>query len=133
MKDWPAKDGSDWTDVNTIAHVERTRTIDGKTTTERHFYIASLPPDPDTIAHAIRAHWGVENGLHWSLDVGFAEDRRRIRDQNAAQNFATITRYALALLKRERTAKHGVPTKRKKAGWDDGYLLRVLTCGIPAV
>jgi predicted transposase YbfD/YdcC len=132
LEDWESSNRSQWVDLNTIALVERTRVVAGKSTAERHFYIASLPADAKRIAHAVRAHWGIENQLHWCLDVAFDEDRRRIRDEVAAQNFATIARYALSLLTREKTAKYGLPTKRKKAAWDNDYLMRVLTGGLPS-
>lgn len=132
LENWTSTADSQWADLNSVALVERTRIVGGESTTERHYYIASLPADAKQIGHAARAHWGIENQLHWCLDVAFDEDRRRIRDQVAAQNFATITRYALSLLKREKTAGYGLPTKRKKAAWDNDYLMRVLTCGLPS-
>jgi hypothetical protein len=73
----------------------------------------------------------VENGLHWCLDVGFGEDRCRIRDREGAQNFALLARLALTLLKRETSLRRGIAGKRKQAGWVDAYLLRVLSAGFP--
>jgi len=123
----------EWRDLNTVAQVERTRTIDGKTSTERHLYISSLPVDPKRLAHAIRAHWGIENQLHWCLDVGFSEDQRRIRDVRAASNLATITRYALMMVKREKSSRRGIRARRRNAAWSHDYLLKILTAGIARV
>ncbi len=132
----PENNHAEWIDLRTIVQIERTRTVAGETTCEREFFITSLPPLPKRIAKAIREHWSVENQLHWCLDVGFDEDRRRIRDQNAAQNFATIVRCALAMIKRTplmlrgKVRSRGVAAKRKNAGWSTAYLLSVLTTGI---
>lgn len=125
---WPTDDRR-WRDVNTAAMFERTRVLDGKETVERHFYISSLPPDAERIAYAARAHWSIENHLHWQLDVGFNEDQCRIRDHVGAQNFALIARTALTLLKRERTAPGGIARRRRRAGWSNDYLLQVLAAG----
>ena len=78
------------------------------------------------MAHAIREHWGIENGLHWVLDVAFREDDCRVRKDNAAENLAIIRHIAVNLLKSERSAKVGIKNKRLKAGWSEAYLLRVL-------
>lgn len=117
---------STWVKLRSAVMLLRERTEGGKTTREWHYYISSMPPEAAQLARIIRSHWGVENGLHWSLDVSMNEDSRPIRDHNGAQNFALLSRMALTLLRREKTCKKGVPTKRKKAGWDSGYLARVL-------
>jgi hypothetical protein len=83
--------------------------------------------DAKTMAAAIRGHWAVENKLHWQLDVSFDEDQRRIRKNHGAENFSRLTRLALNLLKQEKTAKIGIHGKRLKSGWDEPYLLRLLT------
>ena len=76
---------------------------------------------------AVRSHWGVENGLHWKLDIGFREDECRKRKGNAAANFAIMRQIALNLLNQEKTiVKAGVKAKRLRAGWDNNYLLNVL-------
>lgn len=74
----------------------------------------------------MRAHWGIENSLHWVLDVQFREDDCRVRKDNAPANLATIRHIALNLLKQEKTAKIGIANKRLKAGWDENYMLKVL-------
>jgi predicted transposase YbfD/YdcC len=75
---------------------------------------------------SIRSHWGIENSLHWILDVAFNEDHSRKRAGYAAQNFSVINRIALNLLKNELTAKQGIKGKRLKAGWDDKYMMKIL-------
>ena len=89
-------------------------------------YISSLEADAALINKSVRSHWGVENSLHWVLDVAFNEDHSRKRVRNAAQNFSLINRIALNLLKNEKSAKVGVKGKRLKAGWDNEYLLKIL-------
>jgi predicted transposase YbfD/YdcC len=74
----------------------------------------------------VRNHWGIENALHWCLDIAFREDDSRVRTGNAAENFAILRHLALNLLKQETTCKLGIKSKRRKAGWDDAYLLKVL-------
>ena len=118
-----------WRDAKSVAMIDRSRTLDGKTSTERSYYIASLAHDAKRIADAIRAHWGIENNLHWVLDVAFDEDSRRIRDERSAANFALISRLALMMLKRS-PERLSVALKRKKAGWDAAYLAKLLTGGI---
>ena len=76
---------------------------------------------------AVRSHWGVENSLHWVLDVVFDEDHSRVRKDNAPQNLAVIRQLALNLLKKEKTAKGGIQAKRLQAAWDENYLLKVLS------
>jgi len=75
---------------------------------------------------AVRQHWGIENGLHWKLDIAFREDDIRVRKGNGAQNFAVVRHIALNLLNQEKTAQCGIQAKRLKAGWDEKYLLKVL-------
>jgi predicted transposase YbfD/YdcC len=105
----------------------RQRQVEGKTTTDRRYFIASLPARTAyRIAQVVRKHWRVENELHWSLDVCFGEDDSRVRIGFAAENLSRVRRIALMLLKQETTAKIGIKAKRLKAGWDEKYLLKVL-------
>ena len=118
----------EWKGLNSLAYVDYLRTEKGKNTLERRYFISSLNADNHkAIALAIRKHWCIENQLHWVLDVSFNEDASRIRKDHAPENLAIIRHIALNLLKQEKTLKVGVKNKRKNAGWDDKYLIKVLT------
>ena len=95
---------------------------------ETRYYLSSLENDARLLSGTARSHWGVENSLHWVLDVTFDEDRSRIKKEHAPENFGLLRRLALCLLKRETTSKRGIKGKRLRASWDEAYLLRVL-CG----
>ena len=123
--DWFA-DRSKWEGLQTIGMVEATREINGKISTERRYYISSLPLDIERFARAVRGHWGIENSLHWVLDVHFGEDQSRTRSGYAAENLATLRRLALNLLKSDKTKKRGIRGKQNNASWDHAYLLRLL-------
>ena len=121
---------ANWPRLASVAAVEcrREDLSTGKTSTERRYFISSRKGvDAKAMAEAIRGHWSVENKLHWQLDVSFDEDQRRIRKDHGAENFSRLCRLALNLLKRDRSVKIGVHGKRLKAGWDEPYLLRLLT------
>jgi predicted transposase YbfD/YdcC len=115
-----------WEGLRSVGMVESLREVDGKTTVERRYYLASLPLGVETFARAVRSHWGVENKVHWIMDVCFREDHSRARAGFAAENLATLRRLALNLLKREKTKKRGIRGKQLNAGWDHAYLLRLL-------
>lgn len=114
-----------WAGLRTIVQVESERTVEGKTSREWRYYISSLGLEVKPIAEAIRNHWGIENSVHWILDVAFREDDSRVRSR-AGETLAVLRHIALNLLKREKTLKASVRAKRNKCGWDDTYLLRVL-------
>jgi predicted transposase YbfD/YdcC len=102
--------------------------LTGRVTTERRYFVSSIGgTDAARLADAVRGHWSVENRLHWQLDVSFREDERRIRTGHGAENYSRLCRLALNLLRRDQTVKIGVHGKRLKAGWDEHYLLRLLT------
>lgn len=105
---------------------ERYHKATGKTERETRYYITSLEPDAARLNRSIRQHWGIENKLHWVLDVSFGEDLDRKRTGHAAQNYSVLNRIALNLLKRDKTCKLGIKSKRLKAGWDNEYLLHLL-------
>ena len=95
----------EWTGIQTICMVSRQREMNGKVSTENAYFISSLDSHAPTIARAIREHWGIENGLHWCLDISFHEDRCRVRKDHAPENFAIVRHMAINLLKREKTLK----------------------------
>lgn len=122
---WFADKGK-WEGLGSVGMVESLRELDGKATLERRYYLSSLKLDVKTFARAVRGHWGVENKLHWVMDVCFGEDQSRVREGYAAENLATLRRLALNLLKREKTKKRGIRGKMLNASWDHPYLLRLL-------
>ncbi len=99
---------------------------DGKETSEVRYFISSLPVKVKQFAHAVRSHWGIENSCHWCLDVTYREDESRIRDEHLRENFAWLNRLTLSLLK-QHPEKNSVAMKRRDCGWNDEYMLQVLT------
>ena len=125
--DWFAERGK-WKNLRSLIRVQARRTVNGQTSSEYHYYISSLPADnASRLLEYIRGHWGIENGLHWCLDINFREDDCRIRQGHAAENFARLSRIALNLLKAQTQHKVGIKTKRLCCGWSHDYLFRVLT------
>ncbi len=125
-----------WRGLQSVVMIERERRVlppEGvpvgsqvTPTITRHYYLSSLTPQAPRLLHAIRAHWGIENSLHWVLDVAFGEDECRTRKDHASQNLATLRKLTLNLLRQDTQAKCGVKARRKMAGWDDDYLLHIL-------
>lgn len=107
--------------------MESERQVAGKTSIEQRFFLSSLPGDAGQVLRAVRGHWGIENRLHWSLDVSFREDESRVRTSNAPENLALLRKIALNLLRQEKSDRSGIKTRRLRAGWDNDYLLKVLT------
>jgi predicted transposase YbfD/YdcC len=114
-----------WEGMNMVGMVESQREVGGKTSREARFFIGSIHTDVATFARAVRDHWGVENDLHWSLDVAFREDECRVREPTARENLAVLRHIALTRLKNDPT-KLGIQNKRLKAGWDENYLTTLL-------
>lgn len=112
--------------LRTIGMVESTRVVDGNESIEHRYYISSIDNDAEKFGVATRDHWGVENPLHWRLDVGFREDECRLRTGNAAENFSTLRRIALNLLTSDKATSLGIKNKRLAAGWDNDYLIKLL-------
>ena len=115
-----------WSNLQSIGMVESVRTVDGKTSAEIRYYITSRINDAKSFGNAVRNHWGIENPLHWVLDVSFDEDACRIRKGNAAQNFAVLRHIVMNLMNQEKSIKLGMKNKRLKAAWDEKYLEKVL-------
>jgi predicted transposase YbfD/YdcC len=119
-----------WPSLRSLIVVQSTRHVNGreKPSVEWHYYISSLDrrTKAKRLAEYIRGHWSVENNLHWQLDVSFREDERRIRTGHGAENFSRLCRWALNMLKNEKSHKTGIAIKRQNCGWDNNYLLRVL-------
>lgn len=115
-----------WRDLNAVVRVRGTREINGVVSVEDRFFITSLPSDASRVMRAVRFHWGIENGLHWVLDVAFDEDDSRVRVGNGQANLVAVRHLALSVLKRDKSVKGGVATKRFRAALDDAYVLRLL-------
>lgn len=117
-----------WKDLRSIGVVFRTREIGDEVTEEVVYYLSSLPPKVKLFAQAVRGHWGIENRLHWSLDVTFAEDQSRVRKGHGPANLGMIRRLALSILQKDTSRKDSLRGKRLAAGWDEEFLLQVITC-----
>ena len=120
-------DRSRWPMLKAIGIVISNTQRDGKHCGEVRYYILSQYLSGRRFAESVRSHWGIENSLHWQLDVTFQEDQCRIRKGHADTNFSSLRRTALSLLKNESTLKVGIKNKRLAAAWDDAYLEKVLT------
>lgn len=124
--DWFA-DRPEWEGLKSVGVVEARRTVQGKESVERRYYLSSLKADATKFARAVRGHWGVENSLHWVLDVVFGEDQSRARSGHAAENLAATRRLALNLLRRDKICKRSIKGKLMRAAIDPDYLKRILT------
>ncbi len=124
--DWLEQKG-EWENLQSVIMVEAIREVIGQAkTVERRYFISSLGANAGQALRCVRGHWAIENELHWCLDIGFQEDACRVREAKSAENLATIRHIGLNLIKQERSCKLGIKSKRKKAGWDESYLLKVL-------
>jgi predicted transposase YbfD/YdcC len=116
----------DWPGLQAIGLVDAQRHFpDGSATQQTRYYLLSTPLSAEVFGQAVRRHWGIENQVHWLLDVAFREDESRVRVGDGAENFAVLRRLALHLLKQEMTTRMGIKGKRLKAGWSDTYLLKI--------
>jgi predicted transposase YbfD/YdcC len=116
---------SERADLKAVVLVRRRRWAGGQYSEESHYYTSSAELGAAQMAQSIRGHWGIENGLHWVLDVVFREDHGRVKDRNAAENLALLRRVAVSLLKQDKS-KGSLKGKRKRAGWDEPFLLHLL-------
>jgi len=119
-------DADKWMKFTSIGMVQAERRVKGKVERETRYYLSSLTSQAQRLSQAVRAHWQVENSLHWVLDLAFLEDACRIRKDHAPENLAVVRHIALNLLTQETSLKVGIKNKRLRAGWDQGYLLKVL-------
>ncbi len=119
-------DGHAWPGLAAIGMVEAERRIGTQRSVETRYYLLSAPLSARAFGDAVRSHWGIENQVHWVLDMAFREDHSRIRQGAAAENVVVLRHIALNLLKQQPTKRLSVKAKRLKAGWDNGYLLQIL-------
>jgi predicted transposase YbfD/YdcC len=120
---------SGWPGLRTVLAVESIRSINSaptKVESEIRCFLSSCPDNPAVLSQAIRSHWGVENSLHWVLDVTFREDDSRVRDRTAARNLARLRKIALNIVGQDKTTKASLRGKRKKAARSDAYMLKLL-------
>jgi predicted transposase YbfD/YdcC len=127
----PLHNQDDWTGLQTVVMVVRVRHLWNKTTREVQFYLTSLESDACKLGQAIRLHWSVENGLHWTMDVTFDEDACRIRTGHAPQNLALLRRIVLNGLNREQSLKRSNRQKSNRAAMDNNYMLTILAACLP--
>jgi len=115
-----------WPHLRAVGMCRRERTVEGRSSTEVCYFIGSRRMAARRYAQALRGHWGIENNLHWQLDVSFREDQCRVRTDNAPANLSVIRRFALGLLKRETSCRRGIETKRLKCAASDAYREKAL-------
>jgi predicted transposase YbfD/YdcC len=115
-----------WAGLASVGLVERERRTPTATSREQHYFLSSLDGTATAFAGAVRGHWGIENRLHWVLDIAFREDDSRVRAGSGAENFAVLRHLALNLLRQDRTTRAGIKARRLKAGWDESYLRALL-------
>ena len=119
--------GREWPGLRGIGMVTAERREGGRVSVESRYYISSLGSDAGRLLQATRSHWGIENSLHWVLDLSFREDESRVRTGKAPENLALIRHLALNLLRQDRASKTSIKARRKQAGWDNDYLLSILS------
>jgi predicted transposase YbfD/YdcC len=122
----------DWPDVAAVIEVNRERETEGKQETSTPSYWSSYAGTAAEMAQIVRGHWGIENQLHWVLDVVFGEDDSRVRAGHAGANWAMVRKVAVSLLRRA-SGKESLVTKRWKAGWDEDFLLVILQAFPPNI
>lgn len=120
------RDARKWTGLKSLVMIKAERRHGARREVKVRYYISSLTTRATDFLRIIRSHWGIENSLHWELDIAFREDDSRVRKDYAPQNFAVLRHIALNLLKQEQTARGGIKAKRLQCGWDEQYLLKVL-------
>lgn len=121
------RDAPEWPGLRAVVKVHARRQKGDEVTEKERYFIASLASHARHLLKAVRTHWSIENELHWVLDIAFREDESRIRKDHGPENFAVLRHIALNLVKQEKTQKASVKGKRLKAGWDESYLLKILS------
>jgi predicted transposase YbfD/YdcC len=116
-----------WPGLKSVTLVESIREINGKSTVEHRYYLSSLIANAERMGEAVRGHWGIENSLHWVLDVVFNEDNARNKKDHSAANMTVIRHMAVNLVKGDKSSKASIRGRRLKAGWDDKYLLKLIS------
>jgi predicted transposase YbfD/YdcC len=119
------RDAPEWKGLHAVVKVHARRQVDEEVSEKDRYFIASLAAQASDMLRMVRSHWRIENELHWVLDIAFREDECRIRKDHGPENFAVLRHIALNLVKQEKTQKASV--KRLKAGWDEDYLLKILS------
>ena len=124
---------SSWPGLRTVLAIESIRSVHGtdKVESEIRYFLSSCRDDPAVLGAAIRAHWSIENAVHWVLDVTFREDDSRVRDRAAARNLALVRKIALNLIGRDRSSAASVRARRKRAAWNDDYMFQLLAGSVP--
>jgi predicted transposase YbfD/YdcC len=122
----PLRTATKWPQLKAVVKVCAQRKLDGETSVDTRYFIASFPGTAQQLLRGVRTHWAIENSLHWVLDISFREDECRLRKDHGAHNFAILRHIALNLLKQDKRIKVGIKNKRLRAGWDHDYLLSVL-------
>jgi predicted transposase YbfD/YdcC len=121
------RDAAEWTGLQAVIKVHARRQLGDEVTEKDRYFISSLTSDARHLLEVVRTHWSIENELHWVLDIAFREDESRIRKDHGPENFAVLRHIALNLVKQEKTQKASIKGKRLKAGWDEAYLLKILS------
>ena len=116
-----------WAGLKSVTLVESKREINGKSAVEYRYYLSSLTADAERIGKTVRGHWGIENSLHWVLDVVFNEDKARNRKDHSAANMTIIRHMSVNIVKNDKSSKASIRGRRLKAGWDDNYLLKLIS------
>lgn len=123
-------DWEEWAGLQTVVRIRAQRQLNGRVSVEERYYISSIPDQGTRTApqalHAVRQHWGIENRLHWVLDIAFREDECCVRKDHGDENLAVLRQIALNCLRRDKKTRLGVHGKRLKAGWDTDYLAQLL-------
>jgi predicted transposase YbfD/YdcC len=121
------RDALEWEGLRAVVKVHARRQIGAEVSQQDRYFLSSLKSDAKHILEVVRTHWSIENELHWVLDIAFREDESRIRKDYGPENFAVLRHIAVNLVKQEKTQKASIKGKRLKAGWDEAYLLKILS------